>query len=101
MNTTRTYIYTVVLTPELDGSDVNAAVPVLSGVLTWGRTIDEAYASAAEAVLLHLEGYRERGQPFPHDRPVRGLPKPGGKIKILAVEVVTGSDGVDVARQVA
>jgi predicted RNase H-like HicB family nuclease len=40
MTTTRTY--TVVLTPEPDGSAVNAAVPALPGVLTWGRTIDEA-----------------------------------------------------------
>ena len=92
MNTTRTY--TVVLTPESDGSAVNAAVPALPGVLTWGRTIDEAYASAAEAVLLHLEGYRERGQPFPHDRPVRGLQKPGIEIKTLAVEVVRGRMGL-------
>jgi predicted RNase H-like HicB family nuclease len=99
MNTTRTY--TVVLTPEPDGSAVNAAVPALPGVLTWGRTIDEAYASAAEAVLLHLEGYRERGRPFPHDRPVRGLPKPGIEIKTLVVEVVTGSDGTEAAHQVA
>ncbi len=99
MNTTRTY--TVVLTPEPDGSAVNAAVPALPGVLTWGRTIDEAYAWAAEAVLLHLEGYRERGQPFPHVRPVRGLPKPGIEIKTVAVEVVTGSDGAEAAHRVA
>ena len=99
MTTTRTY--TVVLTPEPDGSAVNAVVPALPGVLTWGRTINEAYESAAEAVLLHLEGYRERGQPFPHDRPVRGLPKPGIEIKTLAVEVVSGSDGAEAGHQVA
>ena len=99
MDTTR--IYTVVLTPEPDGSAVNAAVPALPGVLTWGRTIDEAYASAAEAVLLHLEGYRERGQPFPHDRPTRGLPKPGTETKTLTVEMVTGSDGAEAAHRVA
>ena len=99
MNTTRTY--TVVLTPEPDGSAVNAAVPALPGVLTWGRTIDEAYASAAEAVLLHLESYRERGRPLPHDRPARGMMKPGTEIKTLAVQVTTGSDGADAAHQVA
>jgi predicted RNase H-like HicB family nuclease len=99
MKTTRTY--SVVLTPEPDGSAVNAAVPALPGVLTWGRTIDEAYASAAEAVLLHLEGYRERGHPFPRDRPVRGVPKPGVEIKTLAVELATGSDGAEAAHQVA
>ena len=34
MNTTRTY--TVVLSPEPVGSAVNATVPALPGVLTWG-----------------------------------------------------------------
>jgi len=99
MGTTR--IYTIVLTPEPDGSAVNAAVPALRGVLTWSRTIEEAYTSAAEAVLLHFESYRERAQPFPHDRPVRGRPKLGVEIKTLAVEVITGSDGAEVANQVA
>ena len=99
MATTRTY--TVVLTPEPDGSAVNAMVPALPGVLTWGRTIDEAYASAAEAVLLHLEGYRERGRPFPPDRPTRGMTKPGTEIKTLAVQVEIGSDGEEAAHQVA
>ncbi len=95
MYTTRTY--TVVLTPEPDGSAVNATVLALPGVLTWGRTIDEAYASVAEALLLHLEGYRERGRAFPQDRPPRGPPKPGTEIKTLAVKVVTGSDGAEAA----
>ena len=93
--------YTVVLTREADGSAVNAAVPALPGVLTWGRTIEEAYTSAAEAVLLHLEGYRERGHPCPHDRTARGRPKPGVEIKTLAVEVVSGSDGAEAVNRLA
>lgn len=60
--------YTVVLTPEPDGSAVNVTVPAMPGVLTWGRTSDEALASAREAIELHLEGYAERGKPFPADR---------------------------------
>jgi predicted RNase H-like HicB family nuclease len=99
MGTTR--IYTVVLTPEPDGSAVNAAVPALPGVLTWGRTIDEAYASAVEAVYLHLEGYRERGRAFPQDRHPRGLPKPGTEIKTLTVKMESGSDGAEAVHQVA
>jgi predicted RNase H-like HicB family nuclease len=99
MATNRTY--TVVLTPEPDGSAVNAVVPALPGVLTWGRSIEEAYASAAEAVLLHLEGYRERGRPFPSDRPIGETPKPGTEIKTLAVQVDRGSDGEIAAHQVA
>ena len=60
--------YTVVLTPEPDGSAVNVAVPAMPGVFTWGRTEAEALASAREAIALHLEGYAERGRPAPRDR---------------------------------
>lgn len=65
--------YTVVLTPEPDGSAVNVTVPAMPGVLTWGRTPEEALASAREAIELHLEGYAERGQPAPPDRRPRAL----------------------------
>ncbi len=64
--------YTVVLTPEPDGSAVNVAVPAMPGVHTWGRTAEEALASAREAIMLHLEGYAERGLPAPRDRHPRG-----------------------------
>lgn len=60
--------YTVILTPEPDGSAVNATVPAMPGVFTWGRTSDEALASAREAIELHLESFVERGKPFPADR---------------------------------
>lgn len=60
--------YTVVLTPEPDGSAVNVAVPAMPGIHTWGRTEDEAVDSAREAIVLHLEGYTERGKPAPRDR---------------------------------
>ena len=63
--------YTVLLTPEPVDEIVNVTVPAMPGVLTWGRTIDEALASAREAIMLHLEGYLERGQPFPRDRKPR------------------------------
>jgi antitoxin HicB len=63
--------YTVVLTPESDGSAINVMVPALPGVLTWGATVEEALASAREAIELHLEGFAERGKPFPRDRKPR------------------------------
>ena len=34
--------YTVILTPELDGSAINVTVPALPGVLTWGGAPEEA-----------------------------------------------------------
>lgn len=63
--------YTVVLTSEPDGSAVNVTAPAMPGVLTWGRTTEDALASAREAIELHLEGYAERGKPFPPDRQPR------------------------------
>jgi antitoxin HicB len=64
--------YTIVLTPEPDGSVINVTVPAMPGVLTWGHTIDGALASAREAIELHLESYVERGLPFPRDRRQKG-----------------------------
>lgn len=63
--------YSVVLTPEPDGSAANVTVPAMPGVLTWARTSEEALETAREAVELHLEGFAERGLPFPADRKPR------------------------------
>jgi antitoxin HicB len=60
--------YSVVLTPEPDGSAISVTVPAMPGVLTWGFTREEALESAQVAIELHLESYVERGQPFPPDR---------------------------------
>jgi antitoxin HicB len=67
-----TLTYTVILTPEPETGIVDVAVPAMPGVLTWGATTEEALESAREAIELHLEGYVERGQPFPLDRRVDG-----------------------------
>ncbi|MGI8643883.1 MAG: type II toxin-antitoxin system HicB family antitoxin [Thermomicrobiales bacterium] len=57
--------YTIVLTEEPDGSAYNVTVPAMPGCLTWGATLDEAMVHAREAIALHLEGYTERGEPYP------------------------------------
>jgi predicted RNase H-like HicB family nuclease len=64
--------YTVVLTPEPDGSAITVRVPAMPGVFTWGATREEALAAAHEAIELYLEQYVERGQPFPSNRSGRG-----------------------------
>jgi predicted RNase H-like HicB family nuclease len=63
---------TIVLTAEPDGCAFDVTVPAMPGVLTWGATHEEALASAREAIELHLEGYVERGRPFPRDRRPQG-----------------------------
>ena len=61
--------YTIVLAP--DSGRISVRVPAMPGVFTWGDTKNAAIEAAREAIQLHLEGYRERGQPFPTDRNVR------------------------------
>ena len=57
----------VLLYPGEDGFIV-AEVPSLPGCMSQGRTRDEALANVREAITLHVEVLRERGEPLPDDR---------------------------------
>ena len=57
----------VLLYPGEDGFIV-AEVPSLPGCISKGRTRDEALANVREAITLHVEVLRERGEPLPEDR---------------------------------
>lgn len=46
--------YTVILTPEEDGSAYNVMVPALPGCFTWGETIEDALEKARDAIELYL-----------------------------------------------
>ncbi|MBM4274358.1 MAG: type II toxin-antitoxin system HicB family antitoxin [Deltaproteobacteria bacterium] len=46
-------------------SDYGVSFPDFAGCITAGKTIDEAKDMAYEALLLHLEGLREDGEPLP------------------------------------
>jgi len=46
-------------------SDYGVSFPDLPGVITAGRTLDEARAMATEALALHLEGLAEDGEAVP------------------------------------
>lgn len=48
--------FTIVLTPEPDGTAYNVAVPALPGCATWGATVEEAIAMAKDAIAVYLEG---------------------------------------------
>ena len=56
----------VVLFPGEDGYMV-AEVPSLPGCVSQGKTRDEALANVREAISLHEEVLRERGEPVPDD----------------------------------
>ncbi len=57
----------VLLYPGEDGFIV-AEVPSLPGCVSQGTTRDEAIANVREAISLHEEALRERGEPVPDDR---------------------------------
>jgi predicted RNase H-like HicB family nuclease len=57
----------VLLYPGEDGYVV-AEVPSLPGCVSQGKTRDEAVANVREAIVLHEEVLRERGEPVPEDQ---------------------------------
>jgi antitoxin HicB len=43
-------------------------VPLLPGLVTYGRTLAEAQEMAQDAVECHIEGLRKLGEPIPNER---------------------------------
>jgi antitoxin HicB len=52
--------------PEQSGYQV--VVPLLPGLITYGRTLSEAREMARDAIRCHLEGLRKAGEPIPNER---------------------------------
>jgi len=46
-------------------------VPLLPGLVTYGRTLAEAREMAADAIRVHLEGLRKDGEPIPDEATTR------------------------------
>ena len=57
----------VLLYPGEDGYLV-AEVPSLPGCIGQGKSREEALANVREAISLHIDVLRERGEPVPEDR---------------------------------
>ncbi len=57
----------VLLHPGEDGY-VIAEVPSLPGCISQGKTREEALENVREAISLHEEVLRERGEPIPDDQ---------------------------------
>lgn len=58
------YAYTVVFEPLAEGG-YQVSVPVLPGILTYGRTMREAKLMAQDAIRVHLEGLRKDAEVRP------------------------------------
>lgn len=53
-----------------EGSSYGVTVPDLPGCISGGDTLDEAFASVQEAILLHLEGIMAGGESLPETRSI-------------------------------
>ena len=58
------HTYTVLLQPEPEGG-YTLTCPTLPGLATYGETLDEARATAADAIRRYIECLREDGEPIP------------------------------------
>lgn len=66
----KTYTYTVLIEHDENGG-VIASVPALPGCLSWGRTYEEAFANAREAIEAYLASLRRDGETVPKNQAMR------------------------------
>lgn len=89
-NGNRTYDYTILLVPVFEAvraktparkrpspgprfrnpveAGFQVTVPMLPGIVTFGRTEAEAIEMARDAISCHIEGLREPGESIPDER---------------------------------
>jgi predicted RNase H-like HicB family nuclease len=60
--------YTVLLQPEPEGG-YTVTCPTLPGLVTYGATVEEARAMAADVIEGYIECLREDGEPVPESDP--------------------------------
>ena len=59
------YQYTVLFEPQEGG--FNVIVPAIPEICTFGETMQEARAAAADAIRCYLESAIKNGEPIPAD----------------------------------
>ncbi|MCX6615204.1 MAG: type II toxin-antitoxin system HicB family antitoxin [Acidobacteria bacterium] len=60
------YGYNVIYEQLAEGG-YQVIVPALSGIVTYGRTLDEAREMARDAIVCHLRGLMRDGEEIPED----------------------------------
>lgn len=65
--------YTVIFEPLLEGG-FQVIVPALPGVISYGRSIEEAREMAQDAIIVHLRGLLKDGEDIPEDPVAPGQP---------------------------
>jgi predicted RNase H-like HicB family nuclease len=65
--------YRVIYEPLLDGG-FQVIVPALPGLVSYGRTLDEAREMAQDVITVHLRGLIRDGEELPEDPFASGQP---------------------------
>lgn len=64
--TTQEYLFTVLYEPVTEGG-YHVTVPLLPGLVTYGRDFDEARAMAQDAIQCYLEALKKDRQKIPSE----------------------------------
>lgn len=67
------YSYTAYFEPNEEGG-YSVVFPAIPEIITFGSTLEEAKAMAADALRCHLEGLVKDGEPLPQAKQVVGHP---------------------------
>lgn len=63
---TKEYTYTAMYEPAKEGG-YTVIVPLLAGLVTYGRTFEEARKMARDAIRCHLEAIKKDRAQIPHE----------------------------------
>ena len=66
LKTSKEYPFTVIYEPVKEGG-YQASVPLLPGLLTYGRTFEEAKEMARDAIRCHVEAMRKEKEAIPRE----------------------------------
>jgi predicted RNase H-like HicB family nuclease len=85
--------YTVVLKASDEGGYI-VEVPALPGCLTQGKTLDEALASAKEAITAYLTSLQKHGEEIPREQ---DLVQAQVEVEIISLEPSSHEPKIPVA----
>lgn len=64
--TSQEYSFTVIYAP-IKNAGYQVSVPMLPGVVSYGRTIEEAKTMARDAIICHIEGLGKERESIPKE----------------------------------
>ena len=64
----QSYTYTVVLERDVEVGGYVATCPALPGLVTEGKTVEETFDMARDAIRGYLESLQKDGLPIPQER---------------------------------